>query len=133
MLTRGTFSVLALLFTGVGLAGAVLPGLPTVPFLLVAAACGRRGWPELAARLESHPRWGATLRDWHRYRAVPRRAKWLATAMMAASWALLAQSGAGPWVLGPLALLFCGILAWLWNRPDSPGWNRSPDGVGRTG
>lgn len=124
MFTRGLFAILALAFTATAAAGAALPGLPTVPFLLAAVACGRRGWPALAARLESHPRWGALLRDWHQHRAVPRRAKWLAGAMMAASWALLALSGLAPWALGMLALLFCGLLGWLWARPESSGPGR---------
>ncbi len=53
--------------------------------------------------------------------------------MMAASWAVLAHSGAAPWVVGLLGLLFCGILIWLWGRPESGGWNRNPGGVERTG
>lgn len=118
MFKRGLFAILALVFTGTAAAGTALPGLPTVPFLLVAVACGRRGWPALAARIESHPRWGALLRDWHQRRAVPRRAKWLAGVMMAVSWAWLALSGLAPWVMALVALLFCGLLAWLWARPE---------------
>lgn len=119
MLTRGLFAILALALTGTAAAGAALPGLPTVPFLLAAVACGRRGWPALAARLESHPRWGALLQGWDQHRAVPRRAKWLAGVMMAASWGALALAGLAPWALGLLAVLFCGLLAWLVARPES--------------
>lgn len=118
MITRGIFAVLALLFTGIGAAGAFLPGLPTVPFLLVAVACGRRGWPSLAERLEAHPRWGGPLRDWRRHRAVSRRAKWLSAVMMAVSWAWMALSGAPAWALVPLAALLVGVAAWLWARPE---------------
>ena len=42
--------------------GAVLPGLPTVPFLLVAAWAGGKGWPALEVKLLNHPRYGPTLR-----------------------------------------------------------------------
>ena len=37
--------VLALVCVALALVGVVLPGLPTVPFLLVAAWAGSRGWP----------------------------------------------------------------------------------------
>lgn len=36
---------LALLCVAVGLLGVFLPGLPAVPFLLMAAWAGGRGWP----------------------------------------------------------------------------------------
>lgn len=42
--------------TELGVAGAAVPGLPTVPFLLLAVALSRRAWPEHAQRLETHPR-----------------------------------------------------------------------------
>lgn len=124
MLTRGLFAVLALAFTGAGLVGAALPGLPTIPFLLVAAACGRRGWPGLSARLESHPRWGAPLRDWRHHGVVSRRAKWLATAMMAVSFSALAASGLNVGGLVLLGLVPAGVLAWLWRRQEGPGERR---------
>lgn len=118
MLLRSFFAIVAVAATGVALVGVVLPGLPTVPFLLVAAACGRRGWPGLASRLEAHPRWSAVLRDWRRDRVVPRRAKWLAAGMMTASWTVLALSGQPAVVLAPLGGLFLVVMAWLGTRPE---------------
>lgn len=129
MITRVSFAILAVAFTGAAAAGTVLPGLPTVPFLLVAAACGRRGWPALAARIESHPRWAVLLHDWYRHRAVPRRAKWLAAAMMALSWALLALSGPPPWLLALLGIFLAGMLAWLWARPEPAAARPRGDGT----
>lgn len=118
MLTRGLFAILALVFTGTAAAGAVLPGLPTVPFLLAAAACGRRGWPALATRIESHPRWGVLLNDWRHHGMVPRHAKWAAGMMMLASWSALAMSGSGPGVLLMAGVGLGAVLAWLWGRPE---------------
>lgn len=120
MFTRVLFAGIALAFAGLGLAGAAVPGLPTVPFLLVAAACARRGWPGLSDRLESHPRWGHALRAWRRNGSVPYRAKWLATGMMAASFAVLAASGLSTVAIAALATLFLLVLCWLWSRPRDP-------------
>ena len=119
MVTKPLFAGLALAFAGLGLAGAALPGVPTVPFLLVAAACARRGYPDLSHRLESHPRWGSALRQWRRHGAVSVRAKLLATVMMAASFALLVTSGLTWPPLTALAVVFLGVLGWLWSRPSA--------------
>ena len=51
---------LALACVVLGLIGVVVPGLPTVPFLLVAAWAGGKGWPQLeAVAAESPAPWPA--------------------------------------------------------------------------
>lgn len=107
---------LSLVMGGIGV---VLPGIPTVPFLLLAAWAGGRGWPEMEARLLAHPRHGPVIRQWREHRAVPRRAKWLATGMMLLS-AVMIQLSAAPLLLKtllPMFLLCVGI--WLWSRPEA--------------
>src|ERR1044072_7689986 len=49
-------------FLGLALAivGVLLPVLPPVPFLLLAAAAASRGWPWLDERLLAHPLYGPT-------------------------------------------------------------------------
>ena len=109
---------LALVCVGLGLIGVFLPGLPTVPFLLVAAWAGGRGWPALEAWLLAHPRHGPAIRRWRDHRAVPRRAKWLASATMVVSTVLIVLSGAH-WALKLGMVLFLAAVAgWLWRRPE---------------
>ena len=109
---------LALVSLLLGLAGTVLPGLPTVPFLLLAAWAGGRGWPALEQWLLQHPRYGPGLRQWRERGSVPRRAKWAASIMMTLSAVLMAVIGVQPWAL----LLACATMAtvalWLWRRPE---------------
>lgn len=102
-----------------GLVGVVLPVLPTVPFLLLAAWAGGRGWPSLEARLLAHPRHGPVIRQWRERGAVPRRAKWLATVMMLGSAVLLWWSPVAPWVRGAVSLVLLGVALWLWRRPEA--------------
>jgi uncharacterized membrane protein YbaN (DUF454 family) len=102
-----------------GLVGVVLPVLPTVPFLLLAAWAGGRGWPSLEARLLAHPRHGPVIRQWRERGAVPRRAKWLATVMMLGSAVLLWWSPVAPWVRGAVYLVLLGVALWLWRRPEA--------------
>lgn len=108
-------TVLAILLT---LVGAVLPGLPSAPFLLLAAATAARGWPSFEARLLAHPRHGPVIHRWRSRRAVPRVAKRLATLMMMASATMLWLSPAPlplKWLVPPILLA---VAAWLWSRPD---------------
>ena len=102
-----------------GIIGVFLPVLPTTPFVLLAAFCFARGSPRWERWLLEHPLFGRPVRDWRERRAVPLRAKQLATAMMALSsagaWWSLAPS---PWRWLPGA---CCIVVglWLWRLPTS--------------
>ncbi len=97
--------------------GVLLPGLPTVPFVLVAAFCASRGSPRMRRWLETHARFGPMIRDWEREGAVSRRAKRLALSMMLLCSALLAwvASMLG-WLLASLCMAVVAI--WLWRRPE---------------
>lgn len=102
-----------------GLIGVVLPGLPTVPFLLVAAWAGGKGWPALETWLLNHPRHGPGIRRWRERGAVPRRAKWLATLMMAASAAAMGVTGAPLWAKVGVPVFMACVAVWLWRRPEA--------------
>lgn len=109
---------LALLTLMLGFVGIFVPGLPTVPFLLVAAWAGGRGWPQLERWLLEHPRHGPAIRRWRDHRAVPRRAKWMATATMLASTVLIALSPAPLYVKIGVPATMAVVAAWLWLRPE---------------
>jgi uncharacterized membrane protein YbaN (DUF454 family) len=119
---RRTRLLLWRLFAGamvlLAMAGAMLPVLPTVPFLLVAAWAGGRGWPALEARLLAHPKHGPYIVRWRERGAVPRKAKWLASLMMLASVTTLAFSGAPVWLKWAAPLFMALVALWLWRRPE---------------
>lgn len=67
----------------VGAIGVVVPGLPTTPFVLLAAACFVRASPRAHAWLLRNPTFGPLLREWEDHRSMPRRAKRVALLSMA--------------------------------------------------
>lgn len=110
--------ILAIVALLLGLIGIPLPGLPTVPFLLLAAWAGGKGWPSLEARLLAHPKYGPVIIAWRKHGVVSRRAKYLAILMMSFSMVLL-QFSAAPLLLKILLPLFLlAVAIWLWMRPE---------------
>jgi len=111
-----TIAVLAL---RLGVIGLLLPIMPTVPFLLVAAWAGGKGWPVLEQKLLAHPKYGPQIIAWRKYGVVKRQPKVIASVMMGGSAIMLGFSPA------PFALKFAiiGIMAtvavWLWLRPEA--------------
>lgn len=110
---------LALVCVLLGAIGVLVPVLPTVPFLLVAAWAGGKGWPQLEAWLLAHPRYGAEIQRWRDHRAVPRRAKWLASVTMLASIALIIASTAPLWAKIGVPAFVAAVAGWLWMRPET--------------
>ena len=92
---------------GLGIVGVVLPGLPTTPFVLLAAACYAKASPCLHRWLREHRLFGAMVRDWEEHRSLSRRTKRVAQISM------LVMVGVSAWGLRerPLILLLVLIAA----------------------
>ena len=116
---RGAWLAAGVLCLLIGTVGIVLPLVPTVDCYGLAACCFARGSRRWEAWLLAHPRIGPLVRDWRASRAVPLRAKWLATLSMSLScaWAFYALKPAVAWI--PAAC--CALVAlYLWTRPTRP-------------
>lgn len=116
---RLLWRLLAIFSLLLGLIGVVLPGLPTVPFVILAAWAAGNGWPALEAWLLEHPAWGSPIRNWRERGIVPRRAKWASAVMMGLSAVLLACSGAPLPVKIGVPLVMLAVSIWLWRRPEA--------------
>ncbi len=108
----------ALALLALGVVGIVVPGLPTVPFLLAAAWAAGRGWPALEQWLLNHPRYGPNIVRWRERGAVPRSAKWAASLMMLLSAAMLVASPAPVLARLIVPILMGAVALWLWKRPE---------------
>lgn len=101
-----------------GMIGAVVPGMPTTVFILMAGWAAMRSSPRFHAWLYAHATFGPMLRNWDDGGRVSRRVKWLATLSMSASSALIVYLTTRPWLAGlALGSMAC-VLAWLWLRPE---------------
>ena len=120
---RWLLRALAGLCIGLGAIGVVLPGLPTTPFLLVAAWAAGKSSPALRRRLRAHPRFGPALVAWQDHGAIPRRAKWLAVGLMAASWIMLWFTIEHRGVIGLVGAMLAAMAVFLFTRPE-PGRSR---------
>ena len=67
--------VFGLIFVTLGLIGAVLPILPTTPFLLLALACFANSSPRFHQMLLNNRWFGATLHQWEENRSITRASK----------------------------------------------------------
>lgn len=101
-----------------GAVGAVLPLLPTVPFVILAAFCFARSSPRLEARLVDHPRFGPHIRAWREKGAISRKGKHAALAAFAVSTLVAFVFAPMPAPLITLAAAAIGG-TWIWTRPES--------------
>lgn len=65
------YRTLAVLATGLGMVGVILPLLPTTPFLIVAVWAAGKSSPRLELWLLEHPQFGPLLKGWRDRGAIP--------------------------------------------------------------
>jgi len=110
--------ILAYFFLAMAIIGVVLPGIPTVPFLLLTAWFAARGSERLHSWLYAHPHFGKLLIDWEQQRAISRRSKVIAIVMLCASWILMYFRLESLWLLATITVWFIGISWFLISRPE---------------
>lgn len=116
-MTRPVYLALGLISVGLAAIGAVLPLLPTVPFLLLAVFFFARSNPNWEQKVLNHPQWGPQIRDWRERRVIRRPAKLAAvTAMIVGAIVTWLTLGV-PWVYASVAVLvICG--GWILTRNE---------------
>lgn len=80
---RALWVLAGLAFVGIGAVGIVVPGLPTTPLLLLAAACFARSSPRLYRWLLANRTFGPLIQDYRAGRGVSMRVKVSAISVMA--------------------------------------------------
>ncbi|MEL6530299.1 MAG: YbaN family protein [Pseudomonadota bacterium] len=114
---RRLYFAAGLFFVGLGAIGAVLPLLPTVPFLLLAVFFFARSNPEWERRILEHPVWGPQIRDWQERKAISRKAKVASIATIAAGVGFTYVTLGFPWVWVSVGVLVI-IGGWIATRNE---------------
>ncbi|HEV2747164.1 MAG TPA: YbaN family protein [Allosphingosinicella sp.] len=102
----------------VGALGVVLPLLPTVPFMLLAAFFFARSSPRLEAWIVDHPRFGPHVKAWRERGAIGPAGKRAALVAFAISAVLGLVLLPIPWLLAPIAAALVGG-SWIATRPEA--------------
>lgn len=104
-----------------GIVGALLPILPTAPFLILAAFCFANTNKRFHRYLVEHPQLGPPITDWEKHRVIRKKSKWLATI------AILIGAGVAFAIIGPHYIFFATygaivplILLFIWTKPSHP-------------
>ena len=115
---KGFYLLLGLLSLLLGAVGVVVPLLPTIPFVLLAAFFFARSNSQLESRLLHHRRFGPHIAAWRTRRAISRKGKRAAILCFAAS----AVVGL-VWLSPPVAFVPLGVAliggSWIWTRADA--------------
>lgn len=109
---------LVIIFLILAVIGALLPGMPTTVFLILAAWAASKGWPALDHWLTQHPKYGHLIREWRAHKTIPRKAKVIATLMMSISAILMLLTNAPLFVKIFTDTVMLLVAFWMWTRPE---------------
>lgn len=112
------YLIFGFLCVGLAFIGVVLPLMPTVPFLLLAAFCFARSSTRFHDWLLGHRLFGPMIADWRRAGAIRRKAKWAATLSVGCAFGVSVALGLAPWVLAAQAAALSCVMIFIWTRPE---------------
>jgi len=118
-MTKYIWRFFGLLFVGCAYIGAIVPGIPTTTFAVLALWCFAKSSPALHSWLYNHPKLGPYIQNWTNKRIYPTRAKYIMLGCCAASYAWLLYIALKPVALVGIAAFMLFWLVWAWRYPGS--------------
>ncbi|KUJ77396.1 YbaN family protein [Ruegeria profundi] len=112
------WAALGLICVAFAMVGIIVPLLPTVPFLLLAAFLFARSSSRLHNWLITHQTFGPLIQDWQTAGAIRPRAKKAATFSIAAVFGLSILLSLPVFVLVIQAVVLGAVMAFIWTRPS---------------
>ncbi|MGL5359624.1 MAG: YbaN family protein [Shewanella sp.] len=118
VLKRGLFLLVGLTALALGVLGIVLPLLPTVPFILLAAFCFARSSERLHGWLMTHPWFADALTQWQEQGAIRKGLKRKAMLVSMLSFGVSIAVVPLLWVKGLLLVMALCLLGYLKRVPE---------------
>ncbi|WP_171132671.1 MULTISPECIES: YbaN family protein [unclassified Ruegeria] len=112
------WAALGLLCVALAMIGVVLPLLPTVPFLLLAAFFFARSSTRLHTWLITHKTFGPMIVDWQQSGAIRPAAKKAATLSVVAVFGFSVLLSVPTHVLVIQVITLAGVMIFIWTRPS---------------
>lgn len=110
--------VLGLIFSALGIAGALLPLLPSTVFFICAAYFFSQSSAKLESWILNHPRFGEPVRAWKVHRAMPKNAKILSAFGMLISFTIILSTSTSMTFISSAGAIFVLSSAYIWTRPN---------------
>jgi len=117
MVKKSLYLILGYLSLALGVIGAFVPILPTVPFLLLASFCFSKGSPRAHLWLLEHKYLGPPLKAWEERGVISKKSKLLATISIALllAYPMIALS-LNLAVKAVVFALVASVLVFIWSR-----------------
>lgn len=116
---NGIYIVLGWIFVTIGAIGAVLPLLPTTPFLIVALVLFSKSSPRFHRMLLNNRWFGPGLRQWEASRSISRPIKKRATILIIITFGISIAILIGRSALQIMLMIMCAILlVFIWRLPE---------------
>ena len=109
-----------MLALGIGFVGVVLPLIPTVPLILLAAFCFARSSTVMHDWLVDHRVFGPSIRNWRENGAISLKGKRLATVSIVFVIGISVILGIPTRALMLQLIALGGTLLFIWKRPSGP-------------
>ncbi len=103
-----------------GIAGVILPLVPTTPFLLLAAYAFSKSSARLHQWLVHHPQLGPPIMQWRQHRAVSKKTKLSASVSLIVLFTISIVMQVPSWLLLTQVAVLTGVGWFLWTRPGPP-------------
>ena len=117
-LLRALFGVLGVVSLGVGIAGIVMPLIPTTGPVLLAAFFFSMSNERLYGWITGHKRFGPAIRDYQEGLGIPLRAKALAVVMIAVTFGTTLTFAVDGWAVRLLLIVTAaGVSTFILTRP----------------
>jgi uncharacterized membrane protein YbaN (DUF454 family) len=116
---RALWFIFGWICIAIGTAGIVLPLVPTVPLLLLAAFSFANSSESAHQWLINHNLFGPPIQDWRQRGAIRRPAKLMASAAIFVAFCISIALGVVWWaILMQAAVLIC-VSIFIWSRPEA--------------